>query len=151
MRTPAAAVPVPRAYRPVGGGAHVAVAGRLSVARLSAVRVGPVTVPERSDRRTGRHTHLTHAGHAAGHRRPGAHRLQIRPRLTRARGPRANGLGQRDRAELFVHGAIDQSGVDNIKRVTSTNLILPFPIDNFLINILVYREILLSPYTRYLC
>lgn len=98
MQCATATVPVPGAHRPVGGGAHVAVAGRLSAARLSAVRLGPVAVPERADCRAGRHTHLVDSAHAARHRRPGAHRLQVRSRLTRARGPRADGFSQRDRA-----------------------------------------------------
>lgn len=114
VRPAAAAVPVPRAHRPVGGGAHVAVADRLSTARLSAVRVGQVAVPERADRRAGRHTHHADVGHAAGHRRAGAHRLQVRPRLTRARGPRADGLRQRDRAQPRVDGPGHQGGVGRV-------------------------------------
>lgn len=116
MRLAAPTVPVPGAHRPIGGRAHRAVAGRLSAARLSAVRVGPFAVPERADRRAGRHTHIAVAAHAARHRHAGAHRLQIRSRLTRARGPHAHGFGQRDRAQPSVHGQGHQSGVG---RVTS--------------------------------
>lgn len=105
MRPATATVPVSGAHRPFGGGVDAALADRLSVARLSAVLLGPVAVPERTDRRAGRHTHLAHADHVVRHRRPGAHRLQIRPvRLTRARGPRAHGFSQRDRAQPFVDG-----------------------------------------------
>lgn len=98
VRSATATVPIPGAHRPVRGRAHVAVARRVSAARVPAVRLGPVAVPERADRRARRHTHLVDAAHAARHRRAGAHRLQVRPRLTRARGPRAHGFSQRDRA-----------------------------------------------------
>lgn len=115
MRPATATVPVPGAHRPVRGGVDATMVGRLSVARLSAVRLGPVVVPERTDRRAGRHTHIAHVAHAVRHRRPGAHRLQIRPvRLTRARGPHALGFSQRDRAQPFVHGPGHQGGVGRV-------------------------------------
>lgn len=117
MRPAAAAVPVPRAHRPVGRGAHVAVADLVRAARLSAVRVRPVAVPlqRRPGGRAGRHTHLAVRGHAARRRRAGAHRLHARPRLTRARGPRARRLGQRDRAQPPVHGPGHQGRVGRVK------------------------------------
>jgi len=79
-------------------------ARRVSVARLSAVRLRTVAVPERADRRAGHHTNFAHVAHVAVHCRAGAHRLQVRSRLTRPGGPSANGFGQRDRAQPFVHG-----------------------------------------------
>lgn len=70
-------VPVSGAHHPVRGGTHGAVARRVSFARLSAVRLGPVAVPERADRRAGHHTHFPHVAHVAVHRRASAHRLQV--------------------------------------------------------------------------
>lgn len=104
VRPATATVPVSRAHRPVRGGAHGAVARRVSVARLSAVRLGAFAVPERADRRAGHHTHFAHVAHVAVHCRAGAHRLQVRSRLTRPGGPSADGFGQRNRAQPFVHG-----------------------------------------------
>jgi len=103
MRPATATVPVSGAHRPFSGRVDATLADRLSITRLSAVLLGPVAVPKRTDRRASRHTHLAHADHTVRHRRPGAHRLQIRPiRLTRTRGPRAYGVSQRDRAQPFI-------------------------------------------------
>lgn len=114
VRPSTATVPVSGAHRPVRGGALGAVAGRLSVTRLSAVRLGTVAVPERANRRAGHYTYFAHVAHVAVHCRASAHRLQVRSRLTRPGGPNANGFGQRNWAQPFVHGQSHEGSVGHI-------------------------------------
>lgn len=78
MRSTTATVPIPGAHRPIRSGAHVPVGRRLFSARMSAVRLRAFAVPQRADRRAGRHTHLVDGAHVARHCHAAAHRLQIR-------------------------------------------------------------------------
>jgi len=48
-------------------------ARRMSTARLSAVLLSTVTVPEWPDRRVGHHTHFAHIAHVAFHCCAGTH------------------------------------------------------------------------------
>lgn len=132
VRSATATVSVYGTNRSVGGVADGAVADRLFTARLSAVRLGTVAVPERADRRAGHHTYLVDAAHAVHHRHPSTHRLQIRSRLTRARGPCANGFGQRHWAKPFVDRQRHQSGMGHMKCIYISVLLYADDIKQFL-------------------
>jgi len=73
VRPSTATVPVSGTYHTVCCSAHSAVVCRMSAARLSAVLLSTVAVPEWPDRRAGHHTHFAHIAHIAFHCCAGAH------------------------------------------------------------------------------